>query len=461
MLDQLQGAAHFSKIDLHSGYHKLRIKDEDISKTAFRTRYWHYEFLVMPFRLTNAPAAFMDLMNRVFKLFLDRFVIVFIDDILIYSRSQEEHENHLRTVLQTLREYQLYAKFSKSNVVADALSRKSMGNLAHIAPAKRLLAKNIQRLEDTGIRFSVENSEALLACAQAKSSLVECIKATQYEDEQLCKYRDEVLAGRNKDMIVESDGVLQMGDMLCVADVKAEHQRPAGLLQQIEIPEWKWERITMDFVTRLPRTLRGYDSVWVIIDRVTKSAHFLPVKTTYGGVRRQSERTIQILKDMLRACILEFGGSWDTYLPLAEFAYNNSFQSSIQMAPYEALYGRRCRSPIRWFEADSFQAIEAHAIPLDEKLSYEEESMAIVDRQLCVPLHHQSLLGMRLFVGDDIPTGDHIPTGDGFPPLLSLLHVVRPSWNLVDNLPGMLLFLDDSSFANCCFPLFSILSPKS
>nr|XP_009796084.1 PREDICTED: uncharacterized protein LOC104242705 [Nicotiana sylvestris] len=96
---------------------------------------------------------------------------------------------------------------------------KSMGNLAHIAPAKRLLAKNIQRLEDTGIRFSVENSEALLACAQAKSSLVECIKATQYEDEQLCKYRDEVLAGRNKDMIVESDGVLQMGDMLCVADV--------------------------------------------------------------------------------------------------------------------------------------------------------------------------------------------------------------------------------------------------
>ncbi|XP_075107015.1 uncharacterized protein LOC142179997 [Nicotiana tabacum] len=107
----------------------------------------------------------------------------------------------------------------KANVVAGALSRKSMGSLAHIAPAKRLLAKDIQRLEDTGIRFSVGNSEALLACAQAKSSLVERIKAIQYEDERLCNYRDEALAGKSKDMIVESDGVLRMGDMLCVADV--------------------------------------------------------------------------------------------------------------------------------------------------------------------------------------------------------------------------------------------------
>ncbi|XP_075103106.1 uncharacterized protein LOC142177925 [Nicotiana tabacum] len=107
----------------------------------------------------------------------------------------------------------------KANVVADALSRKSMGSLSHIAPAKRPLAKDIQRLEDTGIRFSVGNSEALLACAQAKSSLVERIKATQYEDERLYKYRDELLAGKSKDMIVESDGVLRMGDRLCVADV--------------------------------------------------------------------------------------------------------------------------------------------------------------------------------------------------------------------------------------------------
>ena len=103
----------FSKIDLRSGYHQLKIKAADVPKTAFRTRYGHYEFLVMPFGLTNAPAAFMDLMNRVFKSYLDTFVIVFIDDILVYSWSEEEHAEHLRIVLQTLRDKKLYAKFSK------------------------------------------------------------------------------------------------------------------------------------------------------------------------------------------------------------------------------------------------------------------------------------------------------------------------------------------------------------
>ncbi|GJU21461.1 reverse transcriptase domain-containing protein [Tanacetum coccineum] len=113
LFDQLQGSSIYSKIDLRSGYHQLRVREEDVPKTAFRTRYEHYEFRVMPFGLTNAPAVFMDLMNRVCKPYLDKFVIVFIDDILIYSHNKKEHEEHLKTILELLKKEELYAKFSK------------------------------------------------------------------------------------------------------------------------------------------------------------------------------------------------------------------------------------------------------------------------------------------------------------------------------------------------------------
>ena len=188
--------------------------------------------------------------------------------------------------------------------------------------------------------------------------------------------------------------------MVC-QKVKAEHQVHSRLLQPIKIPEWKWDRITMDIVVGLPVTGRKHDSVWVMVDRLTKSGHFLPVRIDYSldklaelyikkivrlhvipvsiisyrdlrftsrfwgkllealGTRLnfsiafhpqtdgQSERVIQVLEDMLRSCVIDYDGSWDIHSPLIEFVYNNSFQSSIGIAPYEALYGRKCRTPLR------------------------------------------------------------------------------------------------------------------
>ena len=113
MFDQLRGVRVYSKIDLRTGYHQLRVRETNFPKTAFRTCYENFEFTVMPIGLTNMPAAFMDLMHKVFQPYLDHFVVVFVDDILIYSQSEEEHEDHLRVVLKRLRDHRLYAKFSK------------------------------------------------------------------------------------------------------------------------------------------------------------------------------------------------------------------------------------------------------------------------------------------------------------------------------------------------------------
>ncbi|KAL0556706.1 hypothetical protein IC582_005221 [Cucumis melo] len=667
LFDQLQGATVFSKIDLRSGYHQLRIKDDDIPKTAFRSRYGHYEFIVMSFGLTNAPAVFMDLMNRVFREFLDTFVIVFIDDILIYSKTEAEHEEHLRMVLQTLRDNKLYAKFSKcefwlkqvsflghvvskagvsvdpakieavtgwtrpstvsevrsflglagyyrrfvenfsriatpltqltrkgapfvwskacedsfqtlkqklvtapvltvpdgsgnfviysdaskkglgcvlmqqgkvvayasrqlksheqnypthdlelaavvfalkiwrhylygekiqiftdhkslkyfftqkelnmrqrrwlelvkdydceilyhpgkANVVADALSRK-VSHSAALITRQAPLHRDLERAE---IAVSVGAVTMQLAQLTVQPTLRQRIIDAQSNDPYLVEKRGLAEAGQTAEFSLSSDGGLLFERRLCVPSdsavktellseahsspfsmhpgstkmyqdlkrvywwrnmkrevaefvskclvcqqVKAPRQKPAGLLQPLSIPEWKWENVSMDFITGLPRTLRGFTVIWVVVDRLTKSAHFVPGKSTYTaskwaqlymseivrlhgvpvsivsdrdarftskfwkglqtamGTRLdfstafhpqtdgQTERLNQVLEDMLRACALEFPGSWDSHLHLMEFAYNNSYQATIGMAPFEALYGRCCRSPVCWGE---------------------------------------------------------------------------------------------------------------
>ncbi|GJR43660.1 putative reverse transcriptase domain-containing protein [Tanacetum coccineum] len=143
LFDQLQGSSVYSKIDLRSGYHQLRVQEEDIPKTAFRTRYGHYEFQVMPFGLTNAPAVFMDLMNHMCKPFLDKFVIVFIDDILIYSKNKKEHEEHLKAILELLKKEKLYAKFSKCLA----------GYYRRFIEGFSKIAKSMTKLTQKGVKF--------------------------------------------------------------------------------------------------------------------------------------------------------------------------------------------------------------------------------------------------------------------------------------------------------------------
>ena len=670
LFDQLTGATVFSKIDLRLGYHQIKIRSGDIPKTAFTTRYGLYEYTVLPFGLTNAPASFMQLMNSVFMEYLDKFVIIFIDDILIFSESEEAHANHLRLVLEKLREHQLYAKFTKcefwlkevaflghvlsakgiavdpskvqavltweqpksvtqvrsflglagyyrrfienfskhakpmtellkkekkfewtpqceesflelksrlttapvlilpdihkdfeifcdasrqglgcvlmqeghvvafasrqlrphelnypthdlelaavvhslkiwrhylignrcelysdhqslkylftqpdlnlrqrrwlelikdydiglnykpgkANVVADALSRKT-----YCANLNLLLESIPLHEEFARLNLKIIPS-GYLNTLEIHSSLEDQIKEAQKHDQGILEIKENIGKEKSKCFSIDDQGVVWFGQRLVVPHqpdlhelilkeahdsslsihpgstkmyqdlrqrfwwsgmkreiaqfvaecdvcrrVKAEHQRPAGLLQPLSVPEWKWDEIGMDFVTGLPKSPKGNDSIWVIIDRLSKVAHFLPVKETiraeqlaelylarivslHGIPKRivsdrgslftsrfwesfqlalgtrisfstayhpqtggQTERVNQILEDMLRACVLSLGANWEKSLPFAEFSYNNSYQSSLGMAPFELLYGRKCRTPLNWSETGERQ----------------------------------------------------------------------------------------------------------
>nr|CAN79605.1 hypothetical protein VITISV_011118 [Vitis vinifera] len=532
---QLQGACVFSKIDLRFGYHQLRVRSEDI--------------LVMPFSLTNAPAAFMDLMNRVFKPYLNQFVVVFIDDILVYSKSREEHERHLsikcefwldkvsfighvvtkddifvdpgkvdvmsnwrrpntvteirsflrlvgyyrrfiegfskialpltsfqelknrlvtapiltiplgsggfvvysdvfhqglgcvlmqhrkpyeqnylthdlelavvifalkiwrhflfgetceiftyhkslkylfsqkesnmrqRKWIELLKDYDCIIQYHprKANVVADALNRKFVGPLAAIR-----------------VHIRVLDLRALVANFRVQPNLVGRIKALQKNDLNLVQLMEEVKKSSKPDFVLSDDGILRFRTRICVlndGDLRKELLEeahcsrltihPGGTKMYKDLKQNYWW-------SGLPRTLEGNNAIWVIDDRLTKSAHFLPMKVNFSmdrlaylyikeivrmhgvpvsivsdrdprftsrfwhslqkalGTKLSFKRIIQVLEDLLRAYALDLKGNWDDYLSLTEFAYNNDFQASIGMTPFEALYGRRCRSPVCW-----------------------------------------------------------------------------------------------------------------
>ncbi|WVZ89158.1 hypothetical protein U9M48_035595 [Paspalum notatum var. saurae] len=609
LFDQLQGACVFSKIDLRSAYHQLKIRPSDIPKTAFTTKYGFNVFWP----------------DQCFCLFyaIDEFSIYglfrqvcgdFIDDILIYSKTEAEHEKHLRLVLQRLREHKLYAKFSKyefwidevrffgyivskggiamdpnkvstvtnwkvpdipkevhgflglagyyrrfienfsriakpmtsllekdaefkwtnaqqaafdelkkrlttapvltlpdqrkkfivycdasrdglrcvlmqegkviayasrqlrkhewnypthdlelavvvhalkiwhhylfgqcceiytdhkslkyiftqnklnmrqrrwlelikyydmdihyhpgkPNVVADTLSRKSYANMALGFMMPHELCEEFEKLSLGFLHHTIA------AVFEAEPTLEQEIREHQKDDEKLQKIRELLKLGKAPHFRKDEQRTLWYKNRICVPivdrirklilseaydtaysihpsstktyydlkkrfwwygmkcamaeyvaicdtcqRVKAEHQRPAGLLQSLKVPEWKRKEITMDFIVGLPRIQKGYNSIWVVVDRLTKLHDSLDTKlrfsTTYHPqTDGQTERTNQILEDMLRACAIQYGTSWDKCLSYAEFSYNNSYQAGLKKSPFEALYDKRCRTPLFW-----------------------------------------------------------------------------------------------------------------
>ncbi|GJZ20643.1 putative reverse transcriptase domain-containing protein [Tanacetum coccineum] len=283
----------------------------------------------LPYRL--APIETQELSNQLKELqekdepYLDKFVIVFIDNIMIYSKSKKEHEVHLKLILELLEK-----ENCKSNVVADALSRNEWMKLRRTRAMSMKIHSNIK---------------ARILEAQSKVLTYGNLRTLIMDEAHAMKYSIHPGADKIK--------------CLTCSKVEAEHQKPSRLLQQSEIPEWKWEKITIDFITKLPRTNNGHDATWVIVDRLTKTVPFLAIREDYkiGKTNGQSERTIQTLEDMLRACAIDFGRNRDTHLLLVELFYDNSYHSSVKCAPFEALYGSKCRTPIAWVEVGESKLI--------------------------------------------------------------------------------------------------------
>ncbi|WVZ59366.1 hypothetical protein U9M48_009517 [Paspalum notatum var. saurae] len=374
---------------------------------------------------------------------------------LKYIFTQPELNMRQRRWLELIKDYDLEIHYhpGKANVVADALSRRAHCNVIEARPTARVICWEMDEIE-----MPTEQLVELYSLI-IEPTIKDLVIAAQKQDPGMAHIREGIDEEKKACFTLDDQGVLWFNNRLVVPKymelrkkildeahtsvltmhpgsnkmyqdlkqrfwwtrikreiakyvsecdmckrVKADHLKPGGMLQPLNIPAWKWEDVHMDFVVGLPRTQKGYDSIWVIIDRFMKSAHFLPVKTVYRantyaelyiakivslhGVPRtitsdrgsvfvsrfweqlqnalgtklihssayhpqtsgQVERVNQIVEDMLRACALTYSTKWDECLPLAEFAYNNSYQKSLNMAPFEALYGRRCRTPLNWSE---------------------------------------------------------------------------------------------------------------
>ncbi|GJT40992.1 putative reverse transcriptase domain-containing protein [Tanacetum coccineum] len=270
--------------------------------------------------------------------------VVFTDHkSLQHILDQKDLNMSQRRWIELLSDYDCEIRYhlGKANVVADALSIKE-----RIEPLRKEAVKveNIEAEDIEGILKKLEARADGTLCLDSRSWLpcYSDMRSLIMRESHKSKYSIHPGADKmyhNLKMLywwpnMKANIATYVSKCLTCAKVKAEHQRPSGLLVQPDIPKLKWEKIIMDFITKLPKTAAGYDSIW-----------------TDG----QSERTIQTLEDMLRACVIDFGNGWDGYLTLVEFSYNNSYHTSIKAAPFEALYGRKCRSLVCWAEVGEAQ----------------------------------------------------------------------------------------------------------
>ncbi|GJT42287.1 putative reverse transcriptase domain-containing protein [Tanacetum coccineum] len=363
LFDQLQGSSVYSKIDLRSGYHQLRVREEDISKTAFRTRYGHYEFQVMPFGLTNAPAVFMDLMNRVCKPYLDKFVIVFIDDILIYSKIQ--NKQYTKSIL---REYLIVENgSSKIESVKDWDITKTPTDIRQFLWSSAPILALPEGSEDF-IVYCDASIKGLGAVLMQRESDFLCITPRHLERKSLRTLDDGTLFS-NAHVVgyhVDVHATVIMHDPTNrsiypsrfrenVSRRQGRTSETIGFVGTTRDTSMEVGQYHENLYTKLPKSSQGFASnFWRSLQKALGTS--LDMSTAYHPqTDGQSERTIQTLEDMLRACVIDFGNGWVKHLPLVEFSYNNSYHASIKAAPFEALYGRKYRSPVCWAKVREVQ----------------------------------------------------------------------------------------------------------
>nr|GEW37863.1 reverse transcriptase domain-containing protein [Tanacetum cinerariifolium] len=402
------------------------VQEENILKTAFKTRYGHYEFQVMPFGLTNAPAC------------------------------KEEHAEHLKLILELLKKEELYAKFSKCDFW---LSRvQFLGHMIDSEGIHKNMKYDWSEKAEAAFQLLKQKlcSATILALPKGSENFMVYCDASQKGLGIILMQREKVIAYASRQLKIHEKNYtthdLELGAMVRAVELL----RLRDSLSSGKGKLWKWKNIIMDFVTKLSKTSTGYDTIWVIVDRLTKSAHFLPLKETDSmekltrqylkevvsrhGVRiliisdrnskftshfwqslnkalgtqldmstayhsqtyGQSARTIQTLEDMLRTCVMDFRKGWERHLPLVEFSYNNSYHTSIKAAGFEALYGRKCRSPICWAEFRDAQLNGPEIVheTTEKIIQIKKHIQAAQDRQKSyVDRRHKSL---EFEVGDKI-----------------------------------------------------------